>query len=336
MTEVSDNIVGGAQTVAPVEPSRGRRLVGPVVAAVVVVVLAVVPLFLAPFATTTLTRVLVFALLAVSLDLLVGVTGLPSLGHAAYFGAGAYAAGWVSIHVSAAVPLPLLVGAVVGGLAAAATGWVAVRSHGVFFLMLTLAIGEVLAQVAQTWDSVTGGANGLAGIPAARVGGEALVNAGFLYWYVLVVAIVGFAVVWLVARSPFGAALRGVRDNEPRMRALGYPTALYKYAAFVLAGTVAGAAGALLAAQQRLVTPADLGFTTAAIVLLAVIIGGAGSLWGPAIGAALVILVRDALGPTLAGHGELALGLVFIAVVYLLPRGAAGLARIRPIRRRKP
>jgi branched-chain amino acid transport system permease protein len=293
-----------------------------------------VPLFLAPFATTTITRVLVFALLAVSLDLLVGVTGLPSLGHAAYFGVGAYGAGLFSIHVSAAAPLPLLAGLVAGALGAAATGWVAVRAHGVFFLMLTLAIGEILTQVARTWDEVTGGFNGLSGIPATELGGtplSALSTAGLLHWYVLAAALVGFALVWAVAHSPFGAALRGIRDNEPRMRALGYPTPLYKYAAFVLAGGVAGLAGALFVAQgtPRLITPVDLGFTTSALMLLAVIIGGAGSLWGAALGAALVILVRDAVGPSLDGHGELLLGVVFVAVVYLLPRGVAGLATRR-------
>ncbi|MBN9113689.1 MAG: branched-chain amino acid ABC transporter permease [Pseudonocardia sp.] len=332
--EVPDNVVGGTASVT--DPGRRRSPLTIAVVVVVVLVLAAAPLFLAPFATTTLTRLLVFGLLAVSLDLLVGVTGLPSLGHAAYFGAGAYAAGWVSVHVTAAIPVPLLVGAVVGGVAAAATGWVAVRSAGVYFLMLTLAIGEVLAQLAQSWDSVTGGANGLSGIPAARLGGEPLVNAGYLYWYVLVVGLVAFALVWLLARSPFGAALRGIRDNEPRMRAIGYPTVVHKYAAFVAAGTVAGAAGSLLAAQQRLVTPSDLGFTTAALVLLAVVIGGAGTLWGPVVGAAVVILVRDALGPGLGGHGELLLGIVFVLVVYLLPRGAAGLAGLRPFRRRRP
>lgn len=299
------------------------------VAAGVLVVLAAVPLFLAPFATTTVTRVLVFALFAVSLDLLVGVTGLPSLGHAGYLGAGAYAAGWVSINVTAEAPVPLLVGAVVGAVAAAATGWVTVRTGGVFFLMLTLAIGETLQQVADSWESVTGGANGLTGVPSVRVAGTPLAGAGLTYWYVLVIAALGFGLVVLIARSPFGAALRGIRDNEPRMRALGYATSLYKYAVFVVAGGVAGIAGSLLVAQQRLVTPADLGFTTASFALLAVIIGGAGSLWGACLGAALVIVVRDALGPGLGGHGTLVLGVVFVLVVYLLPRGAAGLRRKR-------
>ncbi|MGE3284515.1 MAG: branched-chain amino acid ABC transporter permease [Pseudonocardia sp.] len=326
----------------PVEPSivpsgpvsPRSTLVPRIVAAVVVAVLLAAPLFLAPFATSTLTRVVVFALLAVSLDLLVGVTGLPSLGHAAYFGVGAYAAGLTAIHVTPEIPVPLLVGAAVAALAAALTGWVAVRAHGVFFLMLTLAIGEILVQVAQSWESVTGGFNGLFGIPTAQLAGISLFNVGLTYWYALAVALLGFTIVWLVARSPFGAALRGIRDNEPRMRALGYPSALYKYGVFVLAGSVAGMAGAVFAQQgTRLVTPEDLGFTTSALMLLAVIIGGAGSLWGAALGAALVIVVRDALGPALDGHGELLLGLVFVAVVYLLPQGAAGLTRLH---RRRP
>jgi branched-chain amino acid transport system permease protein len=191
--------------------------------------------------------------------------------------------------------------------------------------MLTLAIGETVQQLANTWDEVTGGANGLTGIPAVRLAGAPLANAGFLHWYVLAVFVLGFVLVWLVARSPFGAALRGIRDNEARMRALGYPTALYKYGVFVLAGGVAGVAGSLLAAQARFVALPDLGFVTASFALLAVVIGGAGSLWGACLGAALVIVIRDALGPGLGGHGTLVLGIVFVLVVYLLPRGAAGL-----------
>jgi branched-chain amino acid transport system permease protein len=314
-------VPGGAPATTPSAP-RGRTGLA---AAAVLVVLVAAPLFLAPFATTTLTRILVFALFAVSLDLLVGVTGLPSLGHAAYFGSGAYAAGWVSVNVTAQAPVPLLVGAAVGAVAAALTGWITVRTGGVFFLMLTLAIGETVQQVANTWESVTGGANGLTGVPAVRIAGQPLANAGFLYWYVLAVFVLGFLLVWLLASSPFGTALRGIRDNEPRMRAVGYPTALYKYGVFVIAGGVAGVAGSLLVAQQRLVTPADLGFLTASFALLAVIIGGAGSLWGACLGAALVIVIRDALGPSLGGHGTLVLGVVFVLVVYLLPRGAAGL-----------
>jgi len=307
----------------------GRLQVSRLIAGSLLIVLAVVPLFVAQFQTSMLARMLIFALLAVSLDLLVGITGLPSLGHAAYFGVGAYTAGLVAKYWTAAAPVPLLAAVVVAAFAAAATGWLAVRSHGVFFLMLTLAIGELIQQLAESWSTVTGGDNGLYGIPAVEVAGKPLLLVGYVYWYVLVFAAVGFAVIWAVFRSPFGAALRGIRDNEPRMCSLGYSPFRYKLAGFVLAGAVAGLAGGLLAVQQQLVTPADLGFTTSALALLAVAVGGAGSLWGPAIGAALVVLVRDVYGPDLDGHGTLVLGVVFIVAVYLLRNGIAGLAPTR-------
>jgi len=298
-------------------------------AAAAVVTLAAAPFFLAPYATTTLTRMLVYALLAASLDLLVGITGLPSLGHAAYFGVGAYMAGWIATNATPAAPLPLLAAAVAGGLAALAAGWVAVRSAGVFFLILTLALAEIIQQLAESWQPVTGGSNGMYGIPATRLGAEPLTHVAYLHWYVLGWFLVGILVVWALSASPFGATLRGIRDNEPRLRALGYQPYRYKLAAFVAAGAVAGLAGGLLATQQRLVTPTDLGFATSALALLAVVIGGTGTIWGPCLGAALVVLVRDSLGPSLGGHGPLVLGLVFIAVVYALPRGVAGVRRPR-------
>ena len=318
---------GGAGAAEP--PPRPTRVAWGATS-VVLVLLAAAPLFLAPFATTTLTRVLVFALFAVSLDLLVGVTGLPSLGHAAYFGTGAYAAGWVSINVTSEVPVPLLVGAAFGALAAALTGWVTVRTHGVFFLMLTLAIGELVEQMAQSWSSVTGGSDGLYGIPATRLAGSALSDPRSFAWYVLGVFALGIAVLRCIVGSPLGATLRGIRDNEARMRALGYRTYHYKLAAFVIAGAVAGLAGGLLAGQQRLVTPGDLGFATSGSVLLAVIIGGEATSWGPCLGAAIVVALRDVLGPSLGGHGSLVLGAVFVAVVFLLPGGLARLRRAGP------
>jgi len=321
----------------PTAASRGSVLLRrglPVL--VLVVVLAAMPLFVAPFTANTLSRILIFALFAVSLDLLVGITGLPSLGHAAYFGIGAYAAGLVSIHWTSEAPVPVLVAAVAGAGAAAATGWLAVRSGGVYFLMLTLAIGELTAQLATRLTSVTGGSNGLFGIPSVRVGGEPLTLAGLVYWYVLAFALLGFLGLWWVAHSPFGGALRGIRDNEPRMRSLGYSPFRYKFAAFILAGGFAGLAGGLFAGLLRIVNPSDAGFTSSALMLLAVVLGGAGTLWGPVLGAAVVVLVRDTFGPQLDGHGPLLLGVVFVVAVYVLPRGFAGLAGPLTRRRRSP
>ena len=324
----------GDGTPAPAAPGRpARRYLAAVPAGLVLLALAAAPFFVDPFTTTILGRILVFALFAVSLDLLVGVTGLPSLGHAAYFGVGAYTAGLVSINVTSEGPVPVLLAGAAGAVAAAATGWLAVRSSGVFFLMLTLAIGEIVFQLATTLDSFTGGSNGLYGIPSVRLGGEPLILAGYVYWYILVIAGLGFAALWLVSRSPFGGVLRGIRDNEPRMRSLGYSPFRYKFGAFVIAGAFAGVAGGLFASQVRLVTPTEAGFTTGALALLAVILGGAGSLWGPVLGAAVVVLIRDSLGPTLDGHGPLVLGIVFVIAVYVLPRGFAGLAGLSSYRR---
>ena len=315
--------------------SRGSVLLRRgVPALVLLVLLAAVPLFVAPFTANTLSRILVFALFAVSLDLLVGITGLPSLGHAAYFGIGAYTAGLVSIHWTSEAPVPVLLAAGAGAVAAAVTGWVAVRSGGVYFLMLTLAIGELVHQLAVRLTEVTGGSNGLFGIPSTRIGGEPLRLAGFVYWYVLAFALLGFLGLWLVSRSPFGAALRGIRDNEPRMRSLGYSPFRYKFVAFIIAGGFAGMAGGLFAGLVRIVNPTDAGFTISALILLAVILGGAGTLWGPILGAAVVVLVQYTFGPQLDGHGPLLLGAVFVVAVYVLPRGFAGLGGLLTRRQR--
>ncbi|MGK5173912.1 branched-chain amino acid ABC transporter permease [Geodermatophilus sp. CPCC 205761] len=326
----------GAMT-AEAPPRRRNRPLAVVLGLALVAVLAAVPLFVDPFGTNTVSRMLVFALFAMSLDLLVGLTGLPSLGHAAWFGIGAYTAGLVAIHWTAEGVVTVLAAAVAGAVAAAATGWLAVRSGGVFFLMLTLAIGELVHQLAQSLSSVTGGSNGLFGIPSVRIAGTPLTLAGYVYWFVLAVVVLGALCLWLVAASPFGSVLRGIRDNEARMRSLGYSPFRYKYLAFAIAGGFAGLAGGLFAGLVRIVNPSDTGFTTSALLLLAVVLGGAGSLWGPALGAAVVVLVRDTFGPTLDGHGPLLLGLVFVVAVYLLPRGVAGLAGLRrgaPGRRR--
>jgi branched-chain amino acid transport system permease protein len=274
-----------------------------------------------------LTRILAFALLAVSLDLLVGLGGMPSLGHAAPFGVGAYAAGITAKEWSTLGPVQLVVAALAGGLFAAAVGWLIVRVSGTYFLMLTLAVAELVRVAAEQWDAVTGGSNGLVGIPSITVlpGTEPLKLAGFRYWYVLAVAALGFGLIVMISRSSFGRSLRGIRDNEDRMSSLGYSTFRIKYTAFIVAGAFAGAAGSLWTVHTRFVSPTDLGFILSTMALLAVAIGGRGRLWGAILGAALVIIIRDEIGVQLGGRGPLLLGLTFILVVYLLPRGFAGI-----------
>lgn len=302
------------------------RLVPYAVGLVILVVLLALPWYLSAYTISTVSRILVFGLLAMSVNLLTGITGLPTLGQAAYFGVGAYAGAIVSTQLTAVGPVQLLLCAAAGAVAAAVTGPVAVRARGVPFLMITLAIGEIAYSAAGRMDGVTGGTDGFRGIPPVVPfpGVEPLTNDGLVYYYVLACFLLLYGLVALLLRSPFGLALRGLRDNEARLRAVGYPTRRYALAAYVLAGTLAGAAGSLWTTVQRFVSPGDMGFGVAALALLAVIIGGVGSMWGAVLGAGLCIWVRDYLGGMVAGHGELLLGVLFVLAVYLLPRGVAG------------
>lgn len=294
--------------------------------AAVAVLLVLVPWIFGTFTVMTLTRALVFAVLAMSVNLLTGVAGMPTLGQAAYFGVGAYAGALVGIHWSELGVVQLVVATLAGVVAALLTGPLAIRGRGVAFLMITLAIGEIGYSAAGRLDSVTGGSDGLSGIPpvVAVPGSQGLVNEGLIYYYVLVVAVVAFLAVGLLMRSPFGLTLRGLRDNESRLRAVGYRTDTYALAAYVWAGGLAALAGSLWTSSQRFVAPGDLGFEVSALALLAVIVGGLGSMWGACLGALLVVFTKDYLGQLFSGHAPLLLGVLFVVTVYLLPKGIAG------------
>jgi branched-chain amino acid transport system permease protein len=292
----------------------------------VLLALLAVPWVVGPYAVATVSKILVFAVLAMSVNLLTGVTGLPTLGQSAYFGVGAYAGALTAIHLTDLGPVQVVVSALAGAAAAALTGPVAVRARGVPFLMITLAIGEIAYSAAGRLDSVTHGTDGLSGIPplVAAPGLAPTVNEGLVFYYVLAVFLLLYGAIALLLRSPFGLTLRGLRDNEARLKAVGYHSTGHALVAYVIAGGVAGAAGSLWASAQRFVAPGDLGFEVAALALLAVIVGGVGSMWGACLGAAVVIVARDYIGGNLDGHGPLLLGALFVVAVYLLPRGISG------------
>ena len=313
---------------APSTRRRRRPATRLAFAVAVVGVLAALPLLLAAYPIGLAGRILAFGLLVISVDLLTGVTGLPTLGQVAYFGTGAYAAGLVGVYLTSNAGVQLLVGTAAAAVVALVTGAVAVRTSGIVFLMVTLAIGELAHQAVDSIPAV-GGTNGLAGIPPITVlpGGEPLLLTGFVYWWVLMVFLLGAGVAFAVAASPLGRSMRGVRDGETRLRALGQETYPVKLAAYVVAGAIAGAAGTAWVAQARFVSPGDLAFDVSAFALLAVVLGGAGTLWGPVLGAAVVILARDELATYVGGRGSLLLGVIFVLAVYLLPRGIAGVRR---------
>jgi len=305
----------------------GMKVLGP---AAVVVALVAAPFIATSYVISLATGVLVLGLLTMSVNLLTGVAGLPTLGQAAYFGVGAYATALVARSWSQVGVVHLLVAAAAGAAVAALTGLVVVRTRGVVFLMLTLAINELTYSAVLEWDAVTGGSDGRATPAVSPVWGmPALRNDGLIYLWVLAVFLLLFALVAAVVRSPFGLALRGIRDNEARMRADGYPVTRYLFVAYTFAGGLAGAAGALWISAERFVSPSDIGFHVSAMALIAVVLGGLGSMWGAVAGMGLVVLTRDLIGGQftgdLAGRGVLLLGLVFVVAVYLMPRGLAGL-----------
>jgi branched-chain amino acid transport system permease protein len=275
---------------------------------------------------------LVFAIFALSLDLLVGYAGMPSLGHAAFFGAGAYAAGVASQRL-ATDQLLVTLGAAIAVSAALALliGLLVVRSEGVFFLMLTLAFAQIVFAIAFQWTAVTGGSNGLAGVARPTVGGLDLNAPERMYTLVAGTFVAVALLLWRVVRSPYGRALVGVRENERRMRALGYDTARLRLSAFVLAGTIAGIAGALSAYSLRFVSAQDVGLGQSVRGFVMVLIGGAGTLVGPAIGAAIVLYVERVLSSAVA-FSETALGILFIVFVLVARQGLVGLWRTAWVR----
>ncbi|MFC0531748.1 branched-chain amino acid ABC transporter permease [Phytohabitans kaempferiae] len=295
---------------------------------VLVVLAAAAPPFLAgPYAVSTLTQILAFSLLVMSIVLLMGVAGMPTIGQAGFFGVGGYATGLLASRLTTNALLLLLVSAVAAAAVAAATGWLLVRARGAYLLMLTLAIGEILALVAIARVTLTGGSDGLANIPVLSLWpGLELRHVAVVYWYIAAAVLVMGGIVALLIRAPFGRALRGIRDNEPRMRAVGYSTSLYKYAAFCVSGAFAGVAGSLWVTQTLFVSPADMSFHASALALLALIVGGQQSLWGAVAGSALIIVVQNMLPISLQGLGPLVLGAVLVVVVYALPDGFAGIA----------
>jgi branched-chain amino acid transport system permease protein len=283
------------------------------------------------FATTLLRDGLILAIFALSLDLLVGRAGMPSLGHAAFYGAGGYAAGIASQRLGTdELAVTLGAAAVVAALLALLIGVLVVRSEGIFFLMLTLALAQIVFAIAFQWTAVTGGSNGLSGVGRPMLATLDFSSPDLMYVLVASTFVVAAIVVWGLARSPYGRALVGVRENERRMRALGYDTARLRLSAFVLAGTIAGIAGALSAYSTRFVSAQDAGLGNSVRAFVTVLVGGAGTLGGPIAGSALVSLIErvvPSLLPPELRISEAILGLVFIAFVLFARQGMVGLGR---------
>jgi branched-chain amino acid transport system permease protein len=294
-----------------------------------VTALALLPLALSSYQLDLLTKMLIFAIFAMSLNLPLGYAGLPSLGHAAYFGVGAYAVGLMALRVWDNFWVDMALGLAAATVTAALFGLLALRAEGSYLLMITLALAQVLWGIAFGWRWLTGGDDGLPGVPRPAAGLPWSLAGGLRFYYLVLVCFVGSVLVlWLVARSPFGRALVGIRESARRMEVLGYNTWLYKYVAFVLAGLFAGLAGNLFVYYNGFVSPAYLSIVFSASALIMVILGGAGTLLGPALGSAVIVYLEN----TVSAYTQrwlLVLGVVYVAVTLFAPEGIVGFARRR-------
>jgi branched-chain amino acid transport system permease protein len=286
--------------------------------------LAVVPLFSDAYTLVLLTEVFVFALFAVSLHLLLGPAGMVSFGHAAYFGLGAYAAALLVLRWQLPMELALLAAPLAAFGGAVFFGWFCVRLSGIYLAMLTLALAQIVWSVAFQWDAVTGGSNGLVGVwPAPWLASKPA-------YYLLALALCAVSIAWLwkLVASPFGYALRASRDSPLRAEAIGINVRAQQWAAFIVAGTFAGLAGALFAFSKGSISPETLSVPRSVDGLVMVLLGGVQTLTGPVWGAALFTWLEDTVSREIA-YWRAAMGAVILLLVLAFPQGIVGFFRHR-------
>lgn len=296
--------------------------------------LLALPLLIAnPFYVGIATHVLVFAMLALSLNILLGYGGMTSLGHATYLGVPAYVCAKLA-GMGAAAPLAAGGALLAGTLTAAVFGVLALRARGLGFLMITLALGQIVWGMAYRWVELTGGDNGVRLASRPHVFGIDLSDPVPFYYFTACVVAIALYFMWQLERSPYGACLRGTRDQKRRMGMLGHDTWLIQWSAFVLSGFWGSVAGLLYVYDYGFVSPGTLSLQQSAETLLMVILGGAGTLAGPVVGAVIITLVR-LVASTYVERWFTLLGAIFIVVVLFMPQGIVPGVR-QLLRKRRP
>jgi len=292
------------------------------------VILITFPFLMPVYHTYLLTEIFIYIIFALSLNLLMGYTGLASLGHAAYWGTGGYT---IALLVSKGgvdnfffcTGVAILSSTII----ALVFGFLALRTAGVYFIMITLALGQMLWALAWRWASFTGGSNGLHGISRPDfLGYFSQVNSTSFYYLILIICIPTIFLIHRITISPFGRTLTGIRENEPRMQALGYDTWKYKYASFVLAGVFGGFAGALKVFQDGSINPGSVSISISGLVILMVLTGGPGNFFGPIIGAAIVWIIRSIVS-SYTGYWGAVLGVILVIIVMFSPEGVTPLLK---------
>ncbi len=267
--------------------------------------------------------ILAWGLFAAAFDILLGCTGLLSFGHAAFFGTGAYAAAVVALRLGVAFPWDAVAGAVAAALLALPLMALSIRRTGISFAMITLAFAQMVFYVANAWRSLTGGENGITGVPRGEVLGWSLSPAVAYYYAAFPLVALGLLLCWRIVRSPFGRVLLAIRENEVRTQSLGYPVSRYKLIATVLSCALSGLAGGVWVLNHGFVALDAVHWTTSGTVVVMVLLGGMATRLGPLVGAALVMLLRDFLSRWTDAWG-IATGTIFIAVILVFRQGIVG------------
>jgi branched-chain amino acid transport system permease protein len=298
---------------------------------VVIALLIVAPLVLPEFWRRFLTEILIWGLLAMSSDILIGYTGMISFGHSAFFGLGMYGAAAALLLVSPPnLWLALVFGLTAASIVALFVAYFSTRLRDIYFAITTLIFSQIFYVIIFTWTEVTGGENGLT-FSRPRLSIPGIFSTPFtsetLHWFVLAVVTASYLVLRRITQSPFGMVLQSIRENEGRTRAIGYPVERYKIAAVMLSGLFAGLAGVLYAIQNRFAAPDFVYFLVSGETVIFNVMGGIGTLVGPIVGAGFFLLLREMFSRFFTEQYLIPVGIIFIAMVIFLPQGILGFAR---------
>jgi branched-chain amino acid transport system permease protein len=290
-------------------------------------VLAVLPPFYSSYWITLFTQMLIFGILAMSLDVLLGYTGLSSFGHAAFFGAGAYAVAILSTRYKMGFLVCSLSGIALTAAISSIFGLLVAHATGVYFLIITLALGMTLWGLAFRWVSMTGGDNGISAIARPDIGLPLSMKDPLTFYYVILAFfLVSLIMMSILVRSPFGHSLKGVRESESRMRVLGYHTWLHKYLSYICSAAFGGFAGVLWAYFNGFTSPYDMDLTASIEIILMVILGGPGTLIGPALGAGIIVFLKNFIS-AYTQRWLLILGTIYILTILYAPQGLMNLIK---------
>jgi branched-chain amino acid transport system permease protein len=298
---------------------------------VILALLIVAPLVLPEFWSRFLTEILIWGLLAMSSDILIGYTGMVSFGHSAFFGLGIYGAATALLTVQPPnLWLAILYGLASSAAVAAFVAYFSTRLRDIYFAITTLIFSQIFYVIVFTWTEVTGGENGLT-FSRPRLGIPGVFSVPFtsvtLHWFVLAVVALSYLVLRRITQSPFGMVLQSIRENEERTRAIGYPIERYKIVAVMLSGLFAGLAGVLYAIQNRFAAPDFVFFLISGDTVIYNVVGGVGTLAGPIVGAGFFLLLREAFSRFFTEYYLIPVGIIFIAMVIFMPQGLLGFMR---------